>query len=245
MSDESHSELPDFLRTYEDLHNHLIGEMDGLPPSKKGEIFAHFVSKIIRLSDYGLNFGELELGPLSHDGGVDLISKSTDQRRSFLGQTKLHITKVDDFDLILSKFANYSSSPNKKGVDASQGKLDLYPDETKEDIFAIITLSKLNSIVSRFEEASRPTKQFYNELKNSGRLVILDGPKILPLIQAEYRKRYALPANVKLHFDIPFINKGGYIWVSFLLKKLRDFIMNMVRHYFSRTLGLFLVIRRL
>ena len=70
--------------------------------------------------------------------------------------------------------------------------------------FLIVTLSKVTDrLISEYEKSRRPSRAFYDKLKAEERIYILDGPRILPLTQAAYRKMHVLPSNIKIQLQQP------------------------------------------
>src|SRR2546421_2078501 len=139
-------DFPDFLRSYEDLSEHLRGLFDELQLSskEKGDRFTDFVTKIIPLTEIGIRvqFETIERRKHSYDGGVDIVCRNADGTHILYVQSKLTLNKVDDFDTVLAKFQNYT----KKHHPAAE--LGLWKDELDKkkcpDIsYMIVTLSKL------------------------------------------------------------------------------------------------------
>lgn len=228
------NDLPHFLQTYEALNIHIRDYLDDLDNTDKGRSFARFVSKIIPVSRLGNRYIDFEMGPDGKDGGIDLTALSADGSTVLYGQSKLSINKVEEIDTILAKFRNYfekehrgkalqltafpdlaTSAPSKSISKRSsqrtrRGNKALVVDEVavlpKEAEFVIVTLSNIKSrILPQYEQSYFTSREFYQELKESRKLVILDGPEVLPLVQAAYRKMHIIPSNLHIHFTGPYI----------------------------------------
>jgi hypothetical protein len=219
MTQNNVQELPYFLRSYEDLRQHLDTELEKTSSSvDKGFVFAKFASQVIPLSEYGSDFDNIELNSKkSRDGGIDLYAQSNDASKILYGQSKVTIRQVDDIDLIISKFKDFYEKNHK-----SKNLVQLSFEAPKSDstrqptiLFLIVSLSKVTDrIIMEFEKSKRPSRTFYDKLKSENRIFILDGPKILPLVQAAYRKMHVLPSNIRLKLvQPPLVHENVYIGV--------------------------------
>lgn len=204
-------QFPIFLRSYEDLHDHLDSQLEGQTGKSKGDIFADFATKIVPLTDIGvrMQFTDFTLGKSSHDEGVDITFTNEDKSVILYIQCKLRFKGVDELDTILSKFRNFYHQHHKNAPMVLPLFEDTTPLHSPKVYFMIITLSKLERILPGYERSSRSSKEFYEELKNDEQIYLLDGPSILPLVQAAYRKLHILPTDVKIHLDMPFMRKDN------------------------------------
>lgn len=79
---------------------------------------------------------------------------------------------------------------------------DLFPDRTEPlppvPIFFLVTSSKMRGIIKKYEQSSLASLQYYNQLKAKSRLVIVDGIRILQILQQLYRKTHLIPAHIEL-----------------------------------------------
>lgn len=256
MTSHSTNQLPEFLQSYEDLNSYIRDTFDTLDNTSKGRSFAQFVSKIIPISTLGDQYTEFEMGKDSKDGGVDLTSISTDKTTVLYGQSKLTISKAEEIDTIVSKFKNYYEQIHKNKVtqigmveiltDQSEGAAykkgkktsrrgkgkgslivenEVVPEEVQ---FIIVTLSKIkNRILPEYEKSRFSSREYYQELTASGKLIILDGPEVLPLAQSAYRKLHFIPTDVDVSFMSQFIKHDnvyiGVLRASELKKMYRVF----------------------
>src|SRR5690348_15149303 len=82
-------------------------------------------------------------------------------------------------------------------------------------------------ILPLYEQSHFTSREFYQELKDSRKLTILDGPEVLPLVQAAYRKLHVIPSDLRIQFVKPYIDDGnvyiGVMAASELKQKYRDF----------------------
>jgi hypothetical protein len=236
------AQLPVYLRSYENLNNHIRDTIEDLDSTAKGRAFARFASRIIPL-ELGDRFTRVELGVDGPDGGVDLFSTSADGRYILYGQSKLTIKKSEDIELIISKFHDYYQRVHtnivgqryiaeidnlprnpepKKPARPSRSRskksnvvvIDTNDDVPVECIFVIATLSKIDGKVAEYEKSSYTGRRYYDELKQAGRLIILDGTKLFPQAQAAYRKSNILPSNITLELVGNYIHQDNvYIGV--------------------------------
>lgn len=258
------SNLPPFLHSYDDLSEHVRATLDELDNTAKGRAFARFASRVIPLSKLGDTFTMVEMGSEGADGGVDLTSHSIDGQTILYGQSKLTIKKAEEIDTIISKFKDYhdrihtnkvgqrymaefglpndAARPTKR---AKKPKRELTVVETNDVVpsdctFVIVTLSKIKSrILPEYEKSSYTSKNYYIELVNSGRLLILDGPDVFPLAQAAYRKSNILPSNISLSFVTEFI-KWNDVYIGVIsARELKECYRNYGEAIFLDNIRLF------
>jgi hypothetical protein len=176
--------------------------------------------------------------PDGKDGGVDLTAVSKDESAIMYGQSKLTISKVEEVDTIMSKFKDYyerihtnkalqmfafpelSTPPQRNRMRSKKPKqprvnIEIEQNTPEDVIFVIVTLSKIKvRILPEYEKSKMASKGFYDTLKSEGKLIILDGPEVLPLAQSAYRKLYIIPSNVDINFVNGFVNHDNvYIGV--------------------------------
>ena len=137
-------------------------------------------------------------------------------------QSKYSIPDKSAFDTIVSKFQDYY----QKYYSEQAGPLFAYSGVGFEDTnvyFQIITAQNLKRIVDKYESSQFASLEFYNQLKTSKRIEVIDGPQILDLLRALYRKANVLPSNFTLKFETaPITRENVYIGIlsSSELKRL-------------------------
>jgi hypothetical protein len=242
MSTTNDTVFPHFLRSYDELNAYIRETVECFSTTDKGRTFAGFVTRVIRLSELGHRFTNVEIGAEGPDGGVDLTALSGDSTAILYGQAKLTVKKAEEIDTIMSKFHNFEQGihANKLGqytipqVDSvprsvsgkagakplRKGRKALLVVDTndplpKESIFLIATLSRIKGrILQEYEKSSYTSRQYYDQLIAEGRLVILEGPELFPLAQSAYRKSNVLPSNITLQLADGFLHHDNvYIGV--------------------------------
>jgi len=73
--------------------------------------------------------------------------------------------------------------------------------------FLVITLSSLGRILKRYEEREFSSKDFYRQCVTERRLHFVDGPDILHVLQAAYRKISEIPTELVLNLETAAIRK--------------------------------------
>jgi len=217
MNNPTTPTFPIFLQSYDLLKEHLEGEFTDLTNVDRGKLFAEFVSEIVPLSIFGSQFEKPVISEKhSYDQGVDLEARSTDGTKRLYIQSKLSIRSADEIDQIISKFENYYQSVHP--VKMMQASL-FNPGDSSAPIevyFMIVTLSNVNSgILPSYTRSSRSSKAFYKRIEEGEHLNILDGPSVLPILQASYRKLYVLPSNMEIRLDCPPLHKDN-VYVGIL-----------------------------
>ncbi len=76
--------------------------------------------------------------------------------------------------------------------------LDNEPAQNPIHTFALATSSKLEGIIAKFEDSTLASREYYNRLLTEGRLFIVDGPRILTLLQNLYKKTHLIPSSIAL-----------------------------------------------
>lgn len=206
--------LPKFLTSFEDLIGHFDEHFGELGSSQRGDTFLDLAQKIIPLTPEGESFPTpMPNNKKSHDGGIDLLSSETDDNRILYAQSKYKIREKEAFDSIISKFYNFESTIIQKPKNP-----DLFDDlETKKytpaSHYFIVTSSKLSEIIKKYETSSLSSKSFYETLKKERRLIIIDGPKILIILQQLYKKTHLVPSNITLTSSAGWVSKDG-VWLG-------------------------------
>jgi hypothetical protein len=207
----SNQGLPEFLRSFEELTAHFDEHFDNLGSNDRGETFLELARKIIPLTEEGSTFPAPEPSPKkSHDGGIDLLSTENAEGVPLCAQSKYKIRSKDEIDSIISKFQDYESRliPIKQQ--------DLFPNESEPEVtepaFFIVTSSKTAGILKKYEQSTLASLQFYNKLKNAGRLVVIDGVRILQILQQLYRKTHLLPAYIELSSTTQWSRSGDVLF---------------------------------
>ena len=200
MSDANDAALPYFLQSFENLTAHFDEHFGELGSNERGDTFLDLSEKLIPLRDEFSTFpAPAPNTKKSHDQGVDLLTTQPVHGRVLCVQSKYKIRDKAAFDSIISKFRDFASS-----LRPPVREPDLFPAPNTEDVaipiptFAIVTSSKLDNIIRLYEKSSLTSKDYYNTLVTEKRLTILDGPKILVMLQHLYRKAHLVPANVVL-----------------------------------------------
>ena len=193
------SHLPRFLESFDELTAHFDEHFGDLGSNDRGDTFLDLALKVISLTGEGQEFPSLvPSARKSHDGGVDLSTAETADGRILCAQSKYKVRSKDEFDGVISKFKNFERQSTKQAPDltlfAQDGDIKPNPKLT----FALATSSKLEGIIGRYEESTLASREFYNELLEEGRLFIVDGPRILTLLQNLYKKTHLIPSNISL-----------------------------------------------
>ncbi len=220
--------FPYFLQSYENLAEHLRGLFDEqeLTPKEKGDKFVEFVTKIIPLTEIGIQiqFETIELRKHSHDEGVDVACMNSERTHILYVQSKLTLNKVEDVDITFSKWQNYMKK-HHPSPELGLWAYDIDKSKHPDISFMIVTLSKLEKIMGLYAKGSYSSQPFYRQLKDAGRLEIYDGVRLFPLLQNCYRKMHVLPTNIVLRLDSrPIRRDGVYIGIisAAELKKCYD-----------------------
>lgn len=198
--------FPEYLLSYVSLEQHFRGQLASLTKTEKGDKFAHFVQRLIPQTEVGSDFLPPRLHQKkSHDEGVDLIAESRDGGSILYIQARMWIDRAAEIDSIVSSFQAYSSKYHldKSGQQYRFTVGDVIPH------FLVVTLSSLKGILKRYEQREFSSKDFYKECVKEGRLHFVDGPTILYVLQASYRKIGELPTDMVLNLETAVIPKGN------------------------------------
>lgn len=207
--------FPNYLSSYSDLRDHFEGNFNGLPPRDRGIKFAKVVQELIPYTNFGSRgFEQAELQKESHDEGVDLIAKHTTSNHILCVQSKYTLSDKNGFDSVISNFQGF----HKKHFTDSAGPLFAHGGVSVGNeptvYYQIVAGNNLENIIKKYEDSRFSSLQFYQHLKDTKQLEIIDGTKILDLLRTAYRKANILPSDFELTFETDFIEKDNvYIGV--------------------------------
>ncbi len=192
--------LPTFLESFENLTSHFDEHFGPLGSNERGDTFLDLALKVIELTPEGQEFPPLRPSEKkSYDGGVDLYTSQTDDARMLCAQSKYKVRGKDEFDTIISKFRNFGNNLAAPEAPPTLFPIsDPVPQLAPIPTFVLATSSKLDGVIAKYEESTLASRDFYQLLVNEKRLFIVDGPKILTLLQQLYRKSHLIPANISL-----------------------------------------------
>lgn len=203
--------LPDFLRSFEDLTAHFDEHFGNLGSNERGDSFFNLSEKIIPLVDDFSGFPAPTISEKkSYDDGVDILTSESSDGRILCVQSKYKIRDKSSFDSIISKFKNFESK-----LDTAQTQQNLFqysPEKTEEvaiPVFAVITSSKMDTILDRYCKSALASKSYYEKLKSENRLKVLSGLEILKILQQLYRKSHLIPANISMESICDWVNIGN------------------------------------
>jgi AIPR protein len=204
--DGATADLPIYLQSYDSLVQHFRAELADLTSAGKGDRFVNFVQKAVPLTDAGTGFEPPVLNPKkSHDEGVDLTAQSKDKSTILCIQSRLWVDRVDDIDQVISAFQAFVAAQQRTLV--GQGRL--FPDDDKTYCFMLVTLSGMANIRKLYEAREFASKPFYQQLLAEQRLDFVDGPQLLQVVRAAYRKTNEIPTTVVLNLEGPPIRKDN------------------------------------
>ena len=211
MIDETISVLPYFLQSFENLMAHLEEQFGDLGSNERGDTFLNLAEKLVPLLDEFSEFAApIPNTKKSHDQGVDLLTSEPVHGKILCVQSKYKIRDKAAFDGVISKFRDFESSLRPRKL---QPDLFLpHESETEEapvPAFAVVTSSKLDNIVRLYEKSSLTSKSYYTTLVGEKRLTLLDGPKILLILQQLYRKAHLIPTDVVLNSADGWFSTGN------------------------------------
>jgi hypothetical protein len=194
MQNENLTQLPVFLQSFDNLTQHFAAHFDALDSNERGDMFLELARKIIPFSPEGQKFPSPERSKKkSHDKGVDLLTSENSAGGKLFAQSKFKINSKDEFDTILSKFRDFESGQSSEAT--------LFPDDDDPErrmVYVIVTSTKLDNIIAAYEKSELASKEFYSKLRKENRLHIIDGPRILAILQMLYRKAYVLAATIEI-----------------------------------------------
>jgi hypothetical protein len=210
------NQFPEFLRSFENLTAHFDEHFGSLGSNERGDSFLNLSEKLIPLIEDFSNFPPpTPSEKKTHDGGVDLLTTENLDGHKLCVQSKYKIRDKAEFDSIISKFRDFE---NKLKPLPKQG--DLFEKDYNQEIiipipeYAITTSSKLEGILNRYIHSTLASKSYYDTLLSEKRLIIIDGPKILKLLQQLYRKSNLIPSNIEIRSTKGWLDIGDvYIGV--------------------------------
>jgi hypothetical protein len=198
-----------------------------LSSNQKGDVLVDLTTKIIPLTELGVlsQFEEIVPRKHSHDDGVDIECRTADKSKIMYVQCKFSLKSADDLDSIFSKFEHFYEKFHPK-TEKQQSLFDFFDgsNENKSSniTFMIITFSKIGKILPAYESKAYSSRHFYQQLKNNKQISFLDGPAILSLLQAAFRKLHILPTNVTLHLETAPLKKDNVYIGIVSAKELKD-----------------------
>jgi AIPR protein len=115
----------------------------------------------------------------------------------------LWVDKAEEIDSVISKFQAYTTEHHVE-PDSKQYKMQFDPSSV---VFTLVTVSRLQTILQRYEKRPFSSKPFYESCVREGRLTFFDGPAILTALTAAFRKISELPGSLRLNLESPPIQK--------------------------------------
>jgi hypothetical protein len=115
----------------------------------------------------------------THDDGVDLLTSTNDSGARLCIQSKYKIRGKDELDSIISKFQNYEA---RRDGNRKQVLFDL-DEESPTIVFQVTTTSKAEGILKAYRASKLASKEFFERLEDESRISLVDGPKILSIVQ--------------------------------------------------------------
>jgi hypothetical protein len=202
--------LPGHLESYNCFIEHLDANMAAWQTVQKGDAFAAAALKLLTIDPSFASFSNLRPNPKkSHDEGIDIFG-ATERNDVALGcQSKFKIKTVDEFDGILSKFQAYDFKGKGEAPE-----FDF--DEGDPTLYVIVTASRLENIRERYASRNFASRQFYDRLVGAKRLEVIDGPRMLRVIQEAYTKQFEVPHQLNLQSTSGWINVDGAAWLGFV-----------------------------
>ena len=179
----------------------------------KGASFRDFVARLLPESSRGRRYGRLKPNPRqSHDFGVDVLSADPSTEQLAL-QTKFWIGEKGHIDGVISAFKNYEArldEPPEGKLFTDRGSSPARP------VYAIGTASRLKRILKEYEKSSLASRDFYNELKAHGRLVIWDGEDLRLDARQLTARHFELPVELELVSSAGQWLNHGLVWLGTL-----------------------------
>jgi len=202
--------LPYFLESFENLTAHFDEHFDELGSNERGDTFLNLAEKLVPLLDEFSGFPPpVPNQKKSHDQGVDLLNSEPVDGKILCVQSKYKIKDKAAFDGVISKFKDFETSlrPPKSQPDLFSGEQEEAPG-VPVPIFVVVTSSKLEGLIQRYEGSVLASRDYYDHLRAKNRLTILDGPKILVILQHLYRKAHLIPSDITLTSPHGWLNAG-------------------------------------
>lgn len=85
--------------------------------------------------------------------------------------------------------------------------------------FQLVVGNNLDKIIQKYEESGYSSLQFYQHLRETKRLEIVDGSKVLELLRTAYRKANILPSDFQLTFETDCVQKENVYIINFPTKR--------------------------
>jgi hypothetical protein len=208
---QSDAGLPYFLESFENLIAHFDEHFGDLGSNERGDSFLHVAEKLVPLLEEFAAFPPpVPNVKKSHDQGIDLLTSEPVDGKILCVQSKYKIRDKSAFDGVISKFKDFETSLSPRP--AQPHLFSVSEEETREPpvpVFAVVTSSKLEGIINRYEESTLASKTYYESLRAEHRLTILDGPRILVILQHLYRKAHLIPTDLVVPSPSGWFNVGN------------------------------------
>ncbi len=203
----SENSLPDHLRSYEALAQHVRANLEGLSTTEKGHRFASSMLKLVPQTEAGSDFVLPVLNEKkSGDEGVDMTARGKDGSRKILYvQSKLWVDRAEKIDSVISNFQAYTVMQQ---TPSSNNQL-LFNFDDFPPHFLLVTLSPLDGILKKYESRDFASKDFYRQCVAEKRINFVDGYQILSILRAAYIKVHEPPTTLVLNLETPVINKDN------------------------------------
>ncbi|GAA2459144.1 AIPR family protein [Streptomyces macrosporus] len=202
--------LPAWLNDYDSFSGHLDEQLADENPHGKGLRFVNFALALLPRIPRCDEFTDFHLNDkLSHDRGVDILAGPNENGQRLYVQSKFRLRRASEIDEIISQFEAYDRELEDR--DSGQGALFSASEleNRPRPIYAIITSSKIDGVLSRYKAARRSSRPFYDSLVSDDRLLILDGPTLLLSLQSVYRKSFEVPSLLELKGATDWLNAGS------------------------------------
>lgn len=211
--------FPFYLNSYAELRDHFDNNFSGLPARERGQRFANMVRGLALYTNFGSRgFKAPELQQESHDDGVDLISEHSSTKDLLCIQSKYTLPDKNAFDSVISNFHAFYEKHYSKRSGPLFAHAGVVVGDEPDVYFMLVAANNLEKIIKSYEESRFSSWQFYHELKETKRLEIVDGVKILELLRTSYRKANILPSDFSIQFETSFIVKDD-VYIGILSSK--------------------------
>lgn len=200
-------ELPQFLRNSDAFLEHLDAQFSEHDNVEKGDDFVAFACRVLPLCDFWGDMAPPEPSERrSHDHGVDFEAAHPTNSARVMGQAKFRMREVAALDGVISKFAAHEQRASVKEGEQSTLFAEQTPSLAR---YVLVTSSNLGEIRRRYEDSRLPSLEFYRGLIQDDRLQILDGPRLLGILQTLYRQSYFIAPEIDLHLGAEIIHVDG------------------------------------
>jgi hypothetical protein len=211
--------FPFYLASYSDLRDHFDSNFSDLNPRERGIKFANVVQGLVSYTGFGSRgYKKPELQQESHDGGVDLIAESLTTKDKLCIQSKYTLPDKTAFDGVISNFQGFYEKHFSKSAGPlfAHGGISVGDEPTV--YFQLVAANNLHKIIKNYEDSNFSSLQFYRQLRESKRLEVVDGMKLLELLRTSYRKANILPSDFVVNFESDFIVKDD-VYIGILSSK--------------------------